>query len=246
MAFELNIKKEIRDRCGGRFMLESSFCTDKNRVVLFGPSGSGKTLTLSAIAGLLRPDSGYIRINGRTLVDTEKGVFLKPSQRNIGLIFQDYSLFPHMTVRQNVAYGLKSLWRRLSPEDNARVDELLDIFGLTRLANSRPDQISGGQKQRTALARGIAVNPDLLLLDEPFSALDRPLRLRMYGELSSILASFNLPLVMVTHDPDEVEYFADTVVVYESGRVAAVEEDSGSGIAVDKVYQAVSRAYCSP
>lgn len=243
MGFELDITKELVDRRGARFTLHSRFATEGERLVLFGPSGSGKTLTLRAIAGLMRPDAGYIRINGRTLFDSERGVNLPPRERRIGLIFQDYALFPHMSVRENVAFGLKRLWRRLGPQDHARVEELLELFGLAGVADSHPGEISGGQQQRTAMARGMAANPDLMLLDEPFSALDLPLRMRMRQELSDTMRQYRTPLVLVTHDADEMAYFADTVVVYAHGRITTMEEDNGSGIDVDRVHRAIKDAY---
>jgi molybdate transport system ATP-binding protein len=243
MSFELDITKRLRDRRGNRFTLRSRFDTGGGRVVLFGPSGSGKSLTLQAIAGLMTPDAGYIRVNGRTLFDAEAGINLPPRRRKVGLIFQDYALFPHMTVRENVAFGLRRLLGRMSAEDKARVEELLGVFGLRGIADAMPGEISGGQQQRTAMARGLAARPDLLLLDEPFSALDKPLRVRMQRELASTLRDFDLPLVLVTHDAEEMEYFADTVVVYDHGEITAIEGADGGGIDASRIHAAIERAY---
>lgn len=241
--FDCAISKTIRDRKGQCFSLESSFCTKADRLVLFGPSGSGKSLTLQAIAGLITPDSGHIRIKKRTLFDNAKGVNLAPCKRKVGIIFQDYALFPHMTVRQNVGFGRKRLGRRLNAEDKGRIDTLIEIFGLEKVQQSLPGEISGGQQQRTALARGLAAEPDLLLLDEPFSALDKPLRLRMHKELAKTLEQFSLPLILVTHDADEMEYFADTVIVYNQGAIVAIEGESDCAIDKERIYQAIEQAY---
>jgi molybdate transport system ATP-binding protein len=207
---------------GEEFLLRSTFATSDRALVLFGPSGSGKTLTLQAIAGLLTPDRGRIAVNGDVLYDSKAGINLPTRQRGVGYVFQDYALFPHRTVWENVAFGLKPLFGRVSRADARRVDELLDIFGLRALARHRPSALSGGQKQRTALARALATRPRMLLLDEPFSALDQPLRVRMRLELSNILESFNIPMIMVTHDSDEVESFAQAVVVYRHGNVVGL------------------------
>lgn len=241
--FDCSIRKRLHDSCGGVFHLESTFVTSGSRLVLFGPSGSGKSLTLQAIAGLITPDSGHIRIKGHTLFDSETGVNLPPRKRKVGIIFQDYALFPHMTVRQNVAFSCKRLGQRLKHDDKEKVDSLLEIFGLFKVQNSLPNQISGGQKQRAALARGLAAEPDVLLLDEPFSALDMPLRRRMHEELSKTLRNFSIPLVLVTHDAAEMEYFADTVVVYDQGSIIAIEGQNGGSIDKHSIHQAIEKAY---
>jgi molybdate transport system ATP-binding protein len=201
------------------FHLHASFATTDNRVVLFGPSGSGKTLTLRAIAGLMRPDTGSITLDGRVLCDTDKRLCLPPRERNIGYVFQDYALFPHLTVRQNVAFGLTPLFGRLSREAADRVASTMDLFGIASLAEVRPTRISGGQRQRVALARALVGEPRALLLDEPFSALDIPLRQRVRVELAGILSRLDIPLVMVTHDPADVAFFGGDVVRYADGKV---------------------------
>jgi len=205
------------------FHLHSSFATTDNRVVLFGPSGSGKTLTLRAIAGLMRPDAGSIALDGRVLFDASKSHFLPPRERAIGYVFQDYALFPHLTVRQNVAFGLAPLSGRLTRENAGRVEEILDLFGIAALAEVRPARISGGQRQRGAPARALACQPRALLLDEPFSALDIPLRQRVRVELAGILSRLDIPLIMVTHDPADVAFFGGDVVSYAEGRVLEVQ-----------------------
>ncbi len=218
MKFELDIVKRMSTG-SEEFLLHSKFSSTDRALVLFGPSGSGKTLTLQAIAGLLTPDSGYIAVNGDVLYDSSAKINLPTRRRGVGYVFQDYALFPHKTVRENVGFGLKPFLRPISAADAHRVEELVELFGLAKMANMKPAQLSGGQKQRTALARALATKPRMLLLDEPFSALDQPLRLRMRNELARILESFDIPMIMVTHDSDEVESFAQAVVVYRDGTV---------------------------
>ncbi|KHK02843.1 ABC transporter ATP-binding protein [Desulfovibrio sp. TomC] len=218
MRISVDIKKSYC--CGGReFHLDAAFAVSGNRVVLFGPSGSGKTLTLRALAGLLRPEAGSIAVDGREFFNAATGVFIPPRERHIGYVFQDYALFPHLTVRQNVAFGLSPLWGRLSKEAAARVQDMLVLFGIETLADQRPARISGGQRQRVALARALAGEPAALLLDEPFSALDIPLRQKVRAELAGILSRLDIPLVMVTHDPADVAFFGGEVVRYGDGRV---------------------------
>lgn len=207
---------------GAEFRLRARFEAPGRRIALFGPSGSGKSLTLMALAGLLRPHSGRIKVCGRTFFDAVSGVNVPARKRNIGMLFQDYALFPHLTVRDNVSFGLKPVFGPLKAAHRERVEELLELCGLTGFAGQRPGQISGGQRQRTALARALAPNPDLLLLDEPFTALDQPLRERMRAELFDILERFDIPMVMVSHDLDDVDHFAQTLVAFGHGRVLDV------------------------
>lgn len=207
---------------GAQFRLQAKFEASSRRIALFGPSGSGKSLTLMALAGLLKPRTGRIEVRGRTFFDAASGLNVPARRRNIGMLFQDYALFPHLTVRDNVAFGLKPFLGRLQPAHRRRVDDLLELCGLSDLAGQRPGQISGGQRQRTALARALATEPDLLLLDEPFTALDQPLRERMRAELFAILERFDTPMVMVSHDLDDVDHFAQTLVAFGRGRVLDV------------------------
>ena len=206
------------------FALNVRFRSDAPRLVFFGPSGSGKTLTLQMIAGLLRPDSGTISLDGQTLTDTKSKLFVPPQQRRIGYVFQDYALFPHLTVKENLAFALRHASRRdgtSAPAEN--IAEMLERFEIGHLAAQYPARLSGGQKQRTALARALLSSPRLLLLDEPFTALDSLLRLRMRKELAKLLSSFDIPLIMVTHDPEDVDMFADDVAVFSQGSVCSVE-----------------------
>lgn len=207
---------------GAEFRLRARFEAPGRRIALFGPSGSGKSLTLLALAGLLKPHAGRIAVRDRVFFDAAAGVNVPARKRNVGMLFQDYALFPHLTVRDNVSFGLKPVFGPLRPAHRERVDELLELCGLAALAGQRPAQISGGQRQRTALARALATGPDLLLLDEPFTALDQPLREKMRAELFAILERFDLPMVMVSHDLDDVEHFAQTLVAFGQGRVLDV------------------------
>lgn len=180
---------------------------------LFGPSGCGKTTVLRCLAGLERPNEGQIRTSGKTWFDSSSGVCLMPQQRDIGFLFQDYALFPHMTVAENIGYGLRG------KPDAGRVADLLQLFGLDRLERRRPHQISGGQQQRVALARALARQPKVLLLDEPLSALDATLREHLRIELRRLLAQFQIPVIVVTHDRTEAIALSDQIVVMESGRI---------------------------
>ncbi len=202
----------------GGFALNVTIAGGGRRLALFGPSGSGKTLTLSAIAGLFTPAEGHVRINGRTLLDVAAGVNIPARRRNLGYLFQDYALFPHLSVRQNIAFPLGLAWsslaRRLQRE---RVDEMLECFEIKDLAEQRPGLISGGQRQRVALARALAGRPDMLLLDEPFSALDNDLRERMRAQCREWLDRFAIPAIIITHDPADVTVLADSVIRYARG-----------------------------
>lgn len=207
---------------GVEFRLQASFETSSRRIALFGPSGSGKSLTLMALAGLLTPRQGRIEVRGRTFFDSKAKVNVPARRRNVGMLFQDYALFPHLSVYDNIAFGLKPVFGPLNQEHRARVDQLLELCGLSVQARQRPAQISGGQRQRTALARALATGPELLLLDEPFTALDQPLREKMRAELFTILERFDIPMVMVSHDLDDVDHFAQTLVAFGQGRVLEV------------------------
>jgi molybdate transport system ATP-binding protein len=183
---------------------------------LFGPSGSGKTLTLDCLAGLVRPDTGRIVLGERVLFDAAAGVDLAPRHRRLGYVFQGYALFPHLSVADNVAFGLRAL-----PRDNRRrrVAEVLERLGLSALARRRPGELSGGERQRVALGRALAPEPALLLLDEPFSALDLPLRRALRDDLAGVLREWGTAAVIVTHDFTEAYRLADRIVVYDGGRV---------------------------
>lgn len=221
MSFEVQVRKRVRSQ-GREFTLDVDFTADARRTVVYGPSGAGKTLTLQAIAGLLRPDDGRIAFAGEVLFDSRAGIDLPARARRFGYLFQDYALFPRLNVRQNIAFGLQRGW--LNParrRPDAAVDHWLRVFELTEVAGQRPHELSGGQRQRTALARALVNQPRALLLDEPFSALDPALRERMRGELQALLDRIDVPLLMITHDPDDLARFGPGRVLLQDGRITA-------------------------
>jgi len=182
-------------------------------VTLYGPSGAGKTSTLRMLSGLLSPQSGQIKVNGKTWFDADSRINLPPAQRNIGYVFQDYALFPNMTVRENLRFALRR------GEPGSKVDELLDMMELGALAGQKPARLSGGQQQRVALARALVQQPDILLLDEPLSALDPLLRRRLSDHLQQWHRSLGLTTILVSHDSREILQLADRVMEMQEGKV---------------------------
>ena len=220
--FEIHFQKTFAPtgRGAAGFSLQVKFKSTHARVVILGPSASGKTLTLKAIAGLLRPDRGIIRLGDTIVFDSENNVNVAPRHRRAGYVFQDYALFPHLTVRQNVAFPLSQTvmnppkYRRCE-----RVEKWLNKFELQGAADQYPATLSGGQRQRTALARALVAEPKVLLLDEPFSALDHDLQDKTRRELQRLLQTVALPVIMISHDPLDAEMFGETVVRMDGGRV---------------------------
>ncbi|MFQ5897260.1 MAG: ABC transporter ATP-binding protein [Candidatus Methylomirabilia bacterium] len=206
------------------FTLQVNWEAEEPVVALFGPSGAGKTLTLHCLAGLVRPDRGRIVVNDRAFFDSDTGADLPPQDRRLGYVFEGYALFPHLTVGENVAFGLKGRPRQECARQTRMV---LERLGLDGLASRYPRELSGGQQQRVALGRALAVDPELLLLDEPLSALDAPLRLQLRQELGRIIREWGKATVLVTHDLAEAYQLADRIVVYAGGRVlqAALKSD---------------------
>jgi molybdate transport system ATP-binding protein len=198
------------------FTLDVEWSAGDGVAVLFGPSGAGKSLTLQCLAGLMRPDEGRITVDGQVLFDSASGVNLPPQRRRVGYVFQGFALFPHLTVAGNVAFGLRD---RPRAEREARAAEVLARLGLETMAQRYPGELSGGQRQRVALGRALAPDPALLLLDEPLSALDLPLRRALRDELRTVLAQWGKAAVVVTHDVTEAYRLGDHIVVYEEGRV---------------------------
>ncbi|TAK58239.1 MAG: ABC transporter ATP-binding protein [Dehalococcoidia bacterium] len=210
--FQIDIHKRIGD-----FELAPAFEADNGFVVLFGPSGCGKSLTLQAVAGLLTPDEGRIELPGGAVAyDAAARINLPPQARGTGYVVQDLALFPHMTARQNVEFGIAG-WPAARRRE--RVAQLMSLLGLEGLAERRPGQMSGGQQQRVALARALAGEPSLLLLDEPFSALEAPLRALLRREVAALRRRLDLTALFVTHDLGEAFALGDHVVVYDAGRV---------------------------
>ncbi len=217
MELDMAIRKTLRS--GKRaFHLQVRILASEQRLVLLGPSGSGKSQTLKAIAGLMKPDSGHIRLNGLTLFDAERRINLTPQTRKVAYLFQDYALFPHLTVRQNIGFGLVRGWLNPRPDKaNETVNYWLDAFDLTALAHQFPAEISGGQRQRTALARALVAQPQALLLDEPFAALDPLLRVKMRRELDELQRRLKVPMILITHDPKDAEVFGERVLHLHDG-----------------------------
>jgi len=211
----------VRGYAGGPLIsARAEWPLDRDPVtVLFGPSGSGKTTVLRALAGLDRPDAGFITFDGQTWFEARRRVFVRPQARGVGLLFQDHALYPHLSVAANLAFGLGA---QTHAARQARVTELARWLGLTALLDRRPGGLSGGERQRVALARALAPRPRLLLLDEPLSALDGPARAVVRGELRHLLESAGVPAVVVTHDRTEALALGDRLAVIVGGAIRQV------------------------
>ncbi len=209
-------------RAGKRtFDLQVNIQTASKRLVISGPSGAGKSMTLKVVAGLLRPDQGHIKFRDLTLFDKTAGIDTTPQQRRMAYVFQDYALFPHLNVRQNIAFGLARGWRNPRANvDSPEVARWLQAFQLAPVAHQFPDQLSGGQRQRTALARALVGAPHALLLDEPFAALDARLRENLRDELRDLLQELDLPMILITHDDSDVRALGGDVIYLNEGRRA--------------------------
>ena len=215
MALTVDIEKRFRG-----FTLRTAFEAGNETLALLGASGCGKSMTLRCIAGIERPDRGRITLDGVTLFDSEKHIDLKPQQRRVGLMFQHYALFPQMTVGQNVACGARSALK--GPALRQAVAETLEAFGLTELRDRLPAQLSGGQQQRAALARIMVGKPELLMLDEPFSALDSHLRFLTEREVRQVIRRFGKTVLLVSHNRDEVFRMADRVAILREGQIERI------------------------
>lgn len=217
----VEIKKRLE--AGGRsiFTLDVSFTASDGITILFGPSGSGKTTTLRAIAGVVKPDAGKIRIGGQVYFDSAAGINLPIQRRRVGYVFQDYALFPHLTAEQNVAYGMKdrATGGKLKRE---RARALLALFGIEHVRERYPRDMSGGEQQRTALARALASDPAVVLLDEPLSAVDVETRSRLLEEIDVAQRRTNIPFIYVTHNTAEAMRLGKRVVALRDGQVAQV------------------------
>jgi molybdate transport system ATP-binding protein len=184
--------------------------------MLFGPSGCGKTTVINAAAGLFRPDECHISVDGKVLCDTHSGIWLPPERRRVGLVFQDAKLFPHMSIETNLRFGM----RRTEP-GSIRFDEVVDLLGIGHLLDRRPKTLSGGERQRVAIGRGLLAQPHLLLMDEPLASLDAPRKAEILPFLTRLKTALRLPIIYVTHSPDELSQLGDSVVLLERGRVVA-------------------------
>lgn len=213
MGENRRIDLEIRKRLA-EYELQVSLHSESRRIGILGRSGCGKSMTLKAIAGIVTPDAGHIVLDGRALCDTDKRLNLRPQSRQIGYLFQNYALFPRMSVRENVMAGI----RGTRGERRARAQELLERCRLQELAERYPAELSGGQQQRVALARLLAAGPQAILLDEPFSALDADRRDQLQRQLAETLRDFPGLMILVSHDRDEIYRFCDTLLVMERGR----------------------------
>lgn len=205
------------------FTVEPQIEAAQGITVLFGASGAGKSLTLQSVAGLVRPDQGRIVIGERVVFDSRAGINLPPQRRRVSYVPQDYALFPHMTVARNVAFGLDGWSHRRVRQ---AVDDVLISMGLSKLATRHPDELSGGQQQRVALARALVRQPEVLLLDEPFAALDAPVRAQLRQQLHDLQRRLDLPTLFVTHDLSEASFIADQIAVFDRGRVRQVGSPS--------------------
>ena len=211
MALEVAIKKYYPD-----FSLDVKFYTEKGILGVLGASGCGKSMTLKCIAGIETPDEGKIILNGRVLFDSEKKINLSPQKRNIGYLFQNYALFPHMNVEENIAVGIK-----IKEEKKEIIAKYLKIFHLENLKKAYPKNLSGGQQQRVALARIFASQPDILMLDEPFSALDDFLKWQVELELAKVLKLYGKNVLFVSHNRDEIYRFCDEIMVLSQGKTVS-------------------------
>jgi molybdate transport system ATP-binding protein len=198
------------------FVLAPALRAEQGITALYGPSGAGKSLTLLCLVGLLQPDQGWIRLNGRTLFDAGQGIHLPPHRRRMGVVFQEYALFPHLSVAANLAYGLRGIGRA---DVRQRVLAMLRLLRLDGFGERYPGELSGGQRQRVALGRGLILQPDLLLMDEPFSALDQMERERLRAEVLDVLRGFGGTTILVTHSLEEAYLMARQIAVIDGGRI---------------------------
>ncbi|MDO5424598.1 MAG: ATP-binding cassette domain-containing protein [Eubacteriales bacterium] len=216
MALYVDIKKDF-----GEFVLQTKFEADGGVMGILGASGCGKSMTLRCIAGIVKPDEGHIELDGTVFFDSEKKIHVKPQDRHVGLLFQNYALFPNMNVQQNLMMGLKP-YEKDKKKAKAAVEEMIRKFYLTGLEKHKPSQLSGGQQQRVALARILLSKPRMLMLDEPFSALDEFLRWNLEMELSEVLREFGGNTLFVSHNRDEIYRICDRVCVMDQGKSSPV------------------------
>ncbi|TGN11728.1 sulfate/molybdate ABC transporter ATP-binding protein [Leptospira ilyithenensis] len=219
MSLCVNIQKKVTD--GKReFRLDVQFSSSENFQIIYGPSGAGKSLTLRTIAGLIKPDTGKISFGERIYFDSETRQNIPSEKRNLGYLSQNYGLFPHLTVRKNIEFGLKNLFQfRPTKADREIVNNLLHLFEIEGMPESYPKTLSGGQKQRVALVRALARKPEILLLDEPFAALNPDLRQRMREELKSLRDRIQVPILLISHDKTDPDFFGVSPLYMEDGKI---------------------------
>lgn len=219
MTIDFSIKKTLT-AYKRSFTLDVQYHTTAERLVILGASGSGKSVLLKSIAGLITPDIGKIALQNRILFDSDKKINLTPQERHLSYLFQGYALFPHLNVTQNISFALQhSIFNGKKHEVPEQVQYWLELFQLEGIQFQYPDEISGGQKQRVALARALIINPKAILLDEPFSALDTNLRSIMRKELDDIQKKLKIPMILITHDPEDAKVFGDAILEIEHGNI---------------------------
>ena len=216
-TLQAGLRKTFNGKTLRTFMLDVEFSAPPGVTVIFGPSGSGKTTVLQCLAGLLKPDAGTIRVGGEIFFDCGRKINLTPQERRIGYVFQDLALFPHMTAAENVAFGILNS----ANEKQSRVRQVLERFHISHLAANRPGEISGGERQRVALARALVISPRLLLLDEPFSALDDELKHSIIDDLKRWLEENQIPVLLVTHDREEARMLGGSMLLMKEGSVVS-------------------------
>ncbi|MCK3658262.1 molybdenum ABC transporter ATP-binding protein [Pasteurellaceae bacterium Pebbles2] len=215
---DINVSKRL-----GQFELEiNTQIPSQNVTALFGLSGSGKSTLINLISGLLNPDQGYIKLNGNILADCQKGIFLPPEKRHIGYVFQDGRLFPHYSVEGNLRYGMKNSTSNL--KSAVQFEQIIQLLGIAPLLKRYPISLSGGEKQRVAIGRALLSQPEILLMDEPLSALDLPRKQELLAYLNQLTQQIAIPILYVTHSLDELTALAKNVVLIEKGKVLLCDE----------------------
>lgn len=210
---QINVQKKL-----GEFFLQAELSIPNQGITgIFGVSGSGKSSLINLISGLITPDQGFIRLNDRTLVDIEKKVNLPPQQRKVGYVFQDARLFPHYKVKGNLLYGVKSF-------EQQAFNHIVDLLGIAHLLSRYPASLSGGEKQRVAIGRALLSQPDILLMDEPLSALDLPRKNELLQYLDKLSQAVKIPILYVTHSIEELERLAERVILLENGKISRYDE----------------------
>lgn len=203
----------------GTFQLTTDLCLPGSGItVLFGHSGSGKTTLLRCVAGLLRASKGFLKVKGSIWQDSENGVFLPTYKRSLGYVFQEANLFPHLSVTDNLQFGLKRIG---GPSNATDLQQIVELLGISHLLNRLPDKLSGGERQRVAIARALALNPDVLLMDEPLASLDFKRKKEIMPYLHKLHQQTNIPILYVTHSRQEIEHLADYLVILDEGCILA-------------------------